>query len=210
MRTKKEARSGPEQFGLPGFDELPPPPPPPPVQAGRVPPMPQHLGLFFALRPTPQVAERIIELATRLRSEHGLSGKLLAPERLHVTLRAMVDDEANVERAMRAAAGLVHEGFGVAFDRAMSFPGSGAFVLRSSDNLPALAAFRRRLNLAMGDTEAQASRSATPHLTLLYDRRHSIAEHAIEPIGWHAAGFALVRSHVGLGRHETLGAWPLS
>jgi 2'-5' RNA ligase len=200
MRMKKGSPSGAEQFGLPGFDELPPPPPPPP----------QHLGLFFAVRPTPQVAERIIELATRLRSEHGLGGKLLAPERLHVTLRAMVDDEAHVELAMRAAAGLVHGGFGVAFDRAMSFPGSGAFVLRSSDNLPALDAFRRRLNLAMGDTEAQASRSATPHLTLLYDRRHVIAEHAIEPIGWHAAGFALVRSHVGQGRHETLGTWPLS
>lgn len=208
MGMKKGFQAGSEQFGLPGFDELPPPPPP--VPAGRAAPVPQHLGLFFALRPTPETAERIIELATRLRSEHGLTGKLLTPERLHVTLRAMVDDEANVESAMRAAAGLVHEGFGVAFDRALSFPGSGAFVLRSSDNLPALAAFRRRLNLAMGDTESQASRSATPHLTLLYDRRHSITEHAIEPIGWHAAGFALVRSHVGQGRHETLGAWPLS
>lgn len=206
----KGSPPAPEQFGLPGFDELPPPPSPPPVPPGRAAPVPQHLGLFFALRPTPQVAERIIDLATRLRSEHGLTGKLLAPERLHVTLRAMVDDEANVESAMRAAAGLAHEGFGVAFDRAMSFPGSGAFVLRSSDNLPALAAFRRRLDLAMGDTEAQASRSATPHLTLLYDRRHGIAEHPIEPIGWQADGFALVRSHVGQGRHETLGAWPLS
>lgn len=210
MRMKKGSPPGPEQFGLPGFDELPPPPPPPPVQAGRVPPESQHLGLFFALRPTPEAAERIIELATRLRGEHGLTGKLLTPERLHVTLRAMVDDEANVELATRAAASLVHEGFDVSFDRAMSFPGSGAFVLRSSDNLPALAAFRRRLNLAMGDTESQAARSATPHLTLLYDRKLSIVEHPIEPIGWHAAGFALVRSHVGQSRHETLGAWPLS
>lgn len=208
---KKEARSGSEQFGLPGFDEPPIQPlPPPPAQATRVSQVAQHLGLFFALRPPPEAAERIIELATRLRSEHGLAGKLLSSERLHVTLRAMVDDDANVELAMHVAAGLVHEGFELCFDRALSFPGSGAFVLRSSDNLPAVAAFRRRLNLVMGDTEAQASRNATPHMTLLYDRRHSIAEHAIEPIGWHAAGFALVRSHVGQGRHETLGAWLLS
>ena len=209
MGVKKGFQSTSEQFGLPGFDE-PPAPPPPPAQATRVPQTAQHLGLFFALRPPPETAERVIELAARLRGEHGLAGKLLSIERLHVTLRAMVDDEANVESALRAAASLAHEGFDLSFDRALSFPGSGAFVLRSSDNLPALGAFRRRLNLAMGDTEVQAARSATPHMTLLYDRRHSIAEHAIEPIGWHATSFALVRSHVGQGRHETLGAWPLS
>ncbi|WP_082541703.1 MULTISPECIES: 2'-5' RNA ligase family protein [unclassified Rhizobacter] len=198
--------TGPEQIGLPGFDE---PPTPPPAKPGRSSPEAPHLSLFFALRPPPEVAARIGELAARLRGEHGLTGKLLAPERLHVTLRPMVDDEAQLESAMRAGASLVHAGLDVSFDRAISFPGSGAFVLRSSDNLPALGAFRRQLNLAMGDTEAQASRSATPHMTLLYDK-HSIAEHPIEPIGWRAGEFVLVRSHVGFGRHETLAAWPLA
>jgi len=205
MRMTKGVPSGPIQFGLPGFDE-----PPAPAKPSRPTPEAPHLSLFFALRPPPEVAARISELATRLRSEHGLTGKLLTPERLHVTLRPMVDDEAHLDAAMRAGASLVRDGFELAFDRAISFPGSGAFVLRSSDNLPALGAFRRQLNLAMGDTEAQASRSATPHMTLLYDRKHSIAERPIEPIGWHAAEFVLVRSHVGFGRHETLGAWPLA
>ena len=208
MRTNKEAQSGPEQFGLPGFDDLPAPSTP--VKTSRATPDAPHLSLFFALRPTPEIAARISELAARLRSEHGLSGKLLAPERLHVTLRAMVDDEAQLESAMRAGASLMHGGLDVSFDRAISFPGSGAFVLRSSDNLPAFGAFRRQLNLALGDTEAQASRSATPHMTLLYDRRHNIAEQEIDPIGWHASEFVLVRSHVGQSRHETLAAWPLS
>jgi len=212
MKTNKTILAGSEQFGLPGFDELPAASTPasPVVMAGRAGAGAQHLGLFFAVRPPPALALRVIELATRLRNEHGLVGKLLTPERLHVTLRPMVDDEAHLDAAMRAGASLVHDGFELAFDRAMSFPGSGAFVLRSSDNLPALAAFRRRLNLAMGDTDAQASRSATPHMTLLYDRKHSIAEHPIEPIGWHASEFVLVRSHVGFGRHETLGTWPLA
>ena len=208
MQTNKGPQSEPEQFGLPGFDE--PPAPPKLVKASRETLDAPHLSLFFALRPTPEAAARVSELAARLRDEHGVTGKLLTPERLHVTLRAMVDDEAQLDAAMRAGAGLAHEGLDVSFDRALSFPGSGAFVLRSSDNLPALGAFRRQLNLAMGDTEAQASRSATPHMTLLYDRRHSIAEQAIDPIGWHASEFVLVRSHVGLSRHETLGAWPLS
>jgi 2'-5' RNA ligase len=206
MRTKKMTEPGPEQFGLPGFDE----PPPPPAKPGRPTPDAPHLSLFFALRPPPEVAACISELAARLRSEHSLTGKLLTPERLHVTLRPMVDDEAQLEAAMRAGAGLVQAGIDVSFDRAISFPGSGAFVLRSSDNLPAFGAFRRQLNLAMGDTEAQASRSATPHMTLLYDRKHSVAEHAIEPIGWHASEFVLVRSHVGFSRHETLATWPLA
>jgi len=208
MQTNKGPQSGPEQFGLPGFDE--PPAPPKPVTASRATPDAPHLSLFFALRPTPEAAARVSDLAAHLRSELGLTGKLLSTERLHVTLRAMEDNDAQVESAMRAAASLVHAGLDVSFDRALSFPGSGAFVLRSSDNLPAFGAFRRQLNLAMGDTEAQAARSATPHMTLLYDRRHSIAEQAIAPIGWHASEFVLVRSHVGLSRHETLGAWPLS
>jgi 2'-5' RNA ligase len=208
MRNKKMTAPGPEQFGLPGFDE--PPVPPPPAKPDRPTPDTPHLSLFFALRPTPEAATRLAELAARLRSENGLTGKLLTPERLHVTLRPMVDDEAQLELAMRAGASLVQAGLDVSFDRAISFPGSGAFVLRSSDNLPAVGALRRHLNLAMGDTEAQASRSATPHMTLLYDRKHSIAEHEVEPIGWHASEFVLVRSHVGLGRHETLGTWPLT
>jgi 2'-5' RNA ligase len=207
MRNKKMTAPGPEQFGLPGFDE--PPVPPPPAKPDRPTPDAPHLSLFFALRPMPEVAARIADLAARLRGKHGLTGKLLTPERLHVTLRPMVDDEAQLASALRAGASLVHQGLDVSFDRAISFPGSGAFVLRSSDNLPAFGAFRRHLNLAMGDTEAQASRPATPHMTLLYDRKHSIAEHAIDPIGWHASEFVLVRSHVGLGRHETLGTWPL-
>jgi 2'-5' RNA ligase len=210
MRTKKDAQPELQQFGLPGFDEPPAPPPAAPSSASRGAPRPEHLSLFFALRPTSEAAERTADLAARLRSELGLTGKLLSTERLHVTLRAMEDSDAQVESAMRAAASLVHAGLDVSFDRALSFPGSGAFVLRSSDNLPAFGAFRRQLNLAMGDTEAQASRSATPHMTLLYDRRHSIAEQAIAPIGWHASEFVLVRSHVGLSRHETLGTWPLS
>ena len=212
MRTKNSATSGQQQLGFPEFDELPAPAPvlPPPTRPTGPAPAPVHLSLFFALQPTPEAAERLIDLATELRSRHGLSGKLQSIERLHVTLRAMEDGDAQFALAMRAAAGLAHEGFEVSFDRALSFPGSGAFVLRSSDNLPALGAFRRQLNLAMGDTEAQAVRGATPHMTLLYDRKLSVAEHAIEPIGWRATAFALVRSHVGLSRHETLGAWPLS
>jgi 2'-5' RNA ligase len=45
-------------------------------------------------------------------------------------------------------------------------------------------------------------------MTLLYDDR-SVAEQAVETIGWTAREFVLVHSLLGQTRHIPLGRWPL-
>lgn len=47
-----------------------------------------------------------------------------------------------------------------------------------------------------------------PHVTLLYDAKN-IPEHPVHPVGWTVSELVLVRSYVGLGRHEHLARWPL-
>ena len=50
--------------------------------------------------------------------------------------------------------------------------------------------------------------AATPHLTLLYDRR-KLEEQPIDEIGWSVRDFVLIHSLYGLSRHVPLGRWPL-
>ena len=47
-------------------------------------------------------------------------------------------------------------------------------------------------------------------MTLSYDPRHHVARTAVDPIGFRATEFALVRSHIGLSRHEVVRTWPLA
>lgn len=173
---------------------------------------------FFALLPDAESVTRIATLSRQLRGECGLEGRAVAPERLHVTLYFLGDfvglPEGVVARASRAASLLAQPAFEVMFDRVMSFAGSRGgrpCVLRCKDGLAALANFQRALAIEMSKEGLKpADKSAyTPHLTLLYDQR-SVPEQSIEPIGWRADEFVLVRSAIGQSRHETIARWPLA
>ncbi len=48
-----------------------------------------------------------------------------------------------------------------------------------------------------------------PHITLFYDIQR-IPKSAIKPITWQARRFALIHSHLGQSRYETLATWPLN
>jgi len=80
---------------------------------------------------------------------------------------------------------------------------SSAFVLRAAEGNPGVVG----LSYALAGGVPQGP--VTPHLTLLYDGR-TVVEHEIEPIGWRAREFALVRNRLGTGLpYEVLGRWPL-
>jgi len=66
------------------------------------------------------------------------------------------------------------------FDQAMSFPGSGGFVLCWQENTE-VEVLGRRLATALGRAGLRHRPSCKPHVTLLYDSRQ-ITKHAIEPI----------------------------
>lgn len=203
-----------EQFNLPGFDFPSPPAPPqprsqPPVQRGaRLP----H-SLFFALRPSPEDAQRIAALAKTLRAEHGLAGKLLQPERLHVTLRDLggyeegVPDDV-VAAAKAAAATVSMPRIDVTFDRLLHFPASRAVVLRSGTPSVPLAALAQTLGQATQQARLRTKPGGTAHMTLMYDDG-GVPEHGIEPVCWTATEFVLIHSLVGKTEHLVLGRWSL-
>lgn len=167
--------------------------------------------LFLAAVPDAGTAERIHQLASVLKRAHQFDGRLIAPERLHISLFALGGlAEGQFRAAWEAAMDVRTEPFPVSFDRTASFRnglGNRPFVLIGENGLRHLQSFRQMLAAAMARRGLRqlASTNFTPHVTLLYDARGA-DEYPIEPIGWTVREFVLVRS---LNGHEHLVRWPL-
>jgi RNA 2',3'-cyclic 3'-phosphodiesterase len=170
--------------------------------------------LFFALFPDATTAARVYALQQDLRVRHGLWGRPLAMDRLHVTLCHLGDysslPQAIVAKAREAAGELSTSPFEVTFDHAVTFAGRARnrpFVLRSKTGAASVEAFQRKLGAEMTMCGlGRFARPYTPHMTLLYDSA-DVAEHAIDPVTWTVTGFRLVHSLLGQTRHITLGEW---
>jgi RNA 2',3'-cyclic 3'-phosphodiesterase len=167
--------------------------------------------LFLAAVPNAGTAERIHRLAGVLKRAHKFDGRLIPPERLHLSLFFLGGlPERQIHAAREAAADVRAEPFEVSFDRTASFrgrPGNRPFVLIGEVGLGRLQSFRRMLGAALTRKGLRrvASSYFTPHVTLLYDAR-SVEEHPIEPILWTVTEFVLVRSRKG---HDHLARWSL-
>ena len=167
--------------------------------------------LFFAVRPDPETAAEIAEGTKRWRAEHGLTGRPLKPEHLHVTLFHVGDATGTppaelIEALAERAAAVAMPAFRVEFDRVMSFR-NGAFVLCGDESVIGLEVLQQRLSDAL-DASPRPARRFVPHVTLLRDNRH-IAEQAIERIGWTAREVVLVHSLLGQTTHRDLVRLPL-
>jgi 2'-5' RNA ligase len=172
--------------------------------------------LFFALFPDATTTARIYSLQQDLRVRHGLWGRPIAMDRLHVTLCHLGDyhgvPQAIVARAQEAASNQGGAAFEVTFDHALTFAGRARnrpFVLRSKAGAASVQGFQRKLGAEMTmNGLARFVRPYTPHMTLFYDSAE-VTEHEIEPVTWTATGFRLVHSLLGQTRHLTLGEWSL-
>jgi RNA 2',3'-cyclic 3'-phosphodiesterase len=180
--------------------------------------------LFFALFPSEEAIPQIVKTSQQLRDAHGLTGKSLSNDRLHVTLHHVGDYAGGlpnglVEAAQNVAATIAMPAFDVTFNRAMSFAGSPRnkpFVLRGDESraggLAALMAFQKTMYLAMCRAGLQGPRGNvkfTPHVTLMYDEQ-ALPEQVVEAISWTAHDFVLVHSLIGQTRHIHLGCWPIN
>jgi 2'-5' RNA ligase len=178
--------------------------------------MPGTDRLFFSLFPTLGAAAQVYALQQELRIRHGLWGRPLAIERLHVTLCHLGDYPtlplSVVTRAREAASQLKAQSFEVTFDRALSFAGRARnrpFVLLTKKGTTAIETFQRQLGAEMAACGlGRFVRPYTPHMTLLYDTA-DVTEHEIEPVTWTATTFRLVHSLLGQTRHISLGDWTL-
>jgi len=184
---------------------------------GFAPPVPTD-RLFFALFPDDETATRIAALAASECERHGLRGKPLRNDRLHVTLFHLGDwagvPEDAVAAASRAAAALREPPFDLAFDTVASFNARRAqkpFVLKATSGNETLRAFHAGLARELRQAGlAQWTRGGfEPHLTLAYDQQ-LVPPQPVEPIAWHAREFVLVHSLLGQTRHVRLANWSLA
>ena len=165
--------------------------------------------LFFAIVPDRATAERIYRLAGALKRAHRFDGKLIAPDRLHISLFSLAGlSDRQICAACEAATDFRTEQFEVSFDRTTSFrggPGNRPFVLIGEDGLRRLQSFQQMLAAALTrrGLRRPANTNFTPHVTLLYDAR-SVDEYPVEPVVWTVAGFVLVRCLKG---HKHLERW---
>ena len=167
---------------------------------------------FFALRPSQEDALRLQTYAERFLLSHGVSGKRIGAERLHITLDLVGHDvePATENVATRIGERLQCKAFDVLFDAAMTFSAPSApLVLLGGQGLDAVRALRTELACASADAGFAPPRSFEPHMTLCYDPHHRLARTPIEPLGFRATEFALVKSHIGFSRHEVLRTWAL-
>ena len=174
--------------------------------------------LFFGLMLPTAEAGAASEVLTRSRADHGLEGKPIRRDRLHITLIHVGDYPgalplAIVEALRQAGGDLVVPAFEVTFDRASSFSGARGrhpHVLLGDKGVEALKAFRNDLLKAVvrHGVKPLSRQDFNPHVTLSYaDRR--LPERPIRPISWRPDEFVLIHSEVGRSIYHTLGRWPL-
>jgi 2'-5' RNA ligase len=167
--------------------------------------------LFLAIVPDLATAERIHRLAGVLKRAHRFDGRLIAPDRLHVSLFSLTGlPDRQICAACEVAADFRTQPFEVSFDRTTSFrggPGNRPFVLAGEEGLRRLQSFRQMLAAALtrGGLRRPAKTNFTPHVTLLYDAR-CVEEYPVEPVVWTVAEFVLVHS---LKEHRQVARWCL-
>ncbi|MEC3951312.1 2'-5' RNA ligase family protein [Sphingobium sp. HWE2-09] len=164
--------------------------------------------LFFALKPPPLVVRRIDQYAAILA---GGDTRIL-PAHQHVTLGIAADIDAYpqdlIDRLHGAAAQIMADPFDLLLDR-LSYGGRSAALRPSRSNAP-LVRLQRQVADALKRSAAPPRKDwrFSPHQTLFY-RDGPPAQRRIDGFGWPVEELVLVCSHVGLTRHETVGAWPL-
>ncbi len=170
-------------------------------------PLPSLERLFFALRPPPELARRIVAAAA------WLGGDLLAAERLHVTL-LILDDLAGPPPALIAAlrevgAAVKAPPFTVALDR-LVVAGRWAALRPGAANPPLAALYDQlaRLARSLGIAERRDHRF-NPHMTLGY-RAAATRPERVRSVSWTAGELLLIRSHLGRTRHEVVDRWALT
>ena len=173
----------------------------------------RKVNVFFALQPDAADAQRVRGEAMQCMQAAGLAVRRTDVARLHVTLAilgAALDDRL-LSAAGWAADRVSLPAFDARFDRAMTFGRSdGPFVLTGQAGLAPVCRLRTALAQALADQGFRTKASYRPHMTLSYGCRRHVAEHAIPPLAFPVQAFHLVRSHVGLSRHERLASWPLT
>ncbi len=174
-------------------------------------------NLFFAIQPPPEVAARISALTEGLGQRHGLTGRPLAPERLHISLNSLGEHQGMpdelIVKASKAASDVAMPPFVVALDRVASFQVKADLrpvVIFGDDGVIGVNLLHTAIHMALNYARLipNHERAIAPHLTLVRDRTE-VPEEQIEAVSWRVREFVLIHSPYGEGRHNVLGRWRL-
>ena len=174
---------------------------------------------FFAAFLEPDAARLAQVNAYRLRRAHDLSGRVLDPGRMHVTLAMLGNYRREapaglIDMAKRVASRARFGAFDVVFDRAAPFvreKPKRPVVMLGGKGVSSFVALHRGLGVLFGEAGLTRGPAVdfTPHVTLLYDRL-VVPPQAIEAVSWRVTEFTLVRSLLGRTIHIPLERWALS
>lgn len=164
--------------------------------------------IFFALKPPQRVARQIDHFAATLAPD----AKRILLAHQHVTLAITVDRQdypyEQIKALRRIATCIMADPFDLRLDRLSE--GGRSVALRPSHGIAGLKQLQRRVAEAMQRAGAtpRPGWSFSPHQTLFY-RDGRPAQRPIDGFGWRVEEFTLICSHVGHGRHDIIGRWPL-
>ncbi|MCC5089026.1 RNA 2',3'-cyclic phosphodiesterase [Xanthomonas campestris] len=172
--------------------------------------------LFFAVMADAATATHAAQIGSALLQAGLVEGKLLAPERLHVTLHHLGDYAGGlppslVARASQAAERVAQQPFEVEFDRVGTFGGRRSqlpCVLRGEEQVRGLYDLQGALGRQLAHVGIAGDAQYTPHMTLLYCNQ-ALPQRRCHPLRWTVTDFALVRSFLGQSRYQIEGRWSL-
>jgi len=162
---------------------------------------------FYALVPPPAVRQRL----GAVRAEAGPLGRVVADDRLHLTLGITPDFPVFLgvvaDLLCRLGEAVAAAPAEVRLDR-LGASADAVAVRGGAAEAPLLA-----LGSAIAALLAQAGLARptwrfSPHLTLGYGAPAPFTR-AIAPLGWRAEEFVLIHSEAGRTHHTPLGRWPL-
>ena len=172
--------------------------------------------LFFALWPDAPVREACATAARELKLKSQPGGRLVNPERYHMTLLFLGDfvSAAHEEAALAAAATVRAPPFAMTLDHAGSFARNAQvpWWLGPQQAPPAAQALHVGLREAMHRTGVTPDRMRfAPHLTIVRDAGRALPGSAIKPIAWDVSEFVLIRSLLDSQppEYRVIGRWPL-
>jgi 2'-5' RNA ligase len=152
--------------------------------------------LFFALMPDPGTCAGISDLQRRLSREHRIAGRPVKPERYHVTLAFLGNqDVGRLPLLLEVASSLRMQPCEVGLDCLGGFDRAGVGWLGASRVPSVLLRFQAGLVAALDGAGIEFDhRPWAFHLTLYRDLRTPLANMHTPTVHWQLDGFALVES----------------
>lgn len=177
-------------------------------------------AFFLALKLDASLADRIPGIVEELGLKYDFSGKLRPAHVWHVTLQDLGEEDNISEQVLEAVAAACEELARIAYAFKVTFSSANSDVVKTrpgepqslvlagdQDQVLELQRFNRALGKRLKSHRVSAKQENRPHITLLYGSPD--LQEPIEPVSWTVSEFVLIRSHLGLTKHETLGRWTL-